>query len=49
MKRVCLWAAVIIAAGFWLAASRPRAANPKQVPITIAVTAATNGQIECPH
>ena len=47
MKHLWLWAMLVAAAGLWVAAARPRAADPN-VPIAIAVTGTTNAQLECP-
>jgi len=48
MKHLWPWAILMVAAGLWVAAARPRAANPTSVPITVAVSGCTNAQIECP-
>ena len=48
MRHLWLWAMLVAIAGLWVAAARPRAANPTSVPITIAVSGGTNAQLECP-
>lgn len=49
MRHLWLWAMLVAVAGLWVAGTRPRAADPTPVPITLAVSEATNAQLECPH
>jgi hypothetical protein len=45
-----LWplTALVAAASLWVAAAQPWAADPSQATITIAASAATQAQLECP-